>query len=158
MEGNAIGKIHMSILNRKICSGRGFVTYWLFVSGFHCIFMIYPWTANGMSWCSLYLLETRESSDERKGTKTGKWSYRFDMDFTVSCQGNDDDLSPCENSSVVAYTSTHAEEANHSNCVHIQIHTCIYLIRMSTQYLLCACIHINSIVATTYRGDTHMRN
>ena len=144
-EGNAIGKIHISILNRKICSGRGFVTYWLFVSGFHCIFMIYPWTANGMSWCSLYLLETRESSDERKGTKTGKWSYRFDMDFTVSCQGNDDDLSPCENSSVVSYTSAHAEEVTLSNCVHIQIHTCIYLIRMSIQYLY-VCMHTHKTV------------
>lgn len=46
-----------------------FVTYWLFVSVFHCIFMIYPWTANGMSWCSRYLWETRESGDERKEQK-----------------------------------------------------------------------------------------
>lgn len=31
--------------------------------------MIYPWTANGMSWYSLYLWETRESGDERKEQK-----------------------------------------------------------------------------------------
>lgn len=40
-----------------------------FLSVFHCIFMIYPWTANGLSWCSLYLWETRESGDERKEQK-----------------------------------------------------------------------------------------
>lgn len=40
-----------------------------FLSLFHCIFMIYPRTANGMSWCSLHLWETRESGDERKEQK-----------------------------------------------------------------------------------------
>lgn len=40
-----------------------------FLSVFHCIFMIYLWTTNGMSWCSLYLWETRESGDERKEQK-----------------------------------------------------------------------------------------
>ena len=55
--------------SNKICSSRGFVTYWLFVCVFHCYFMIYPWTANSMSWCSLYLLETRESGDEREEQK-----------------------------------------------------------------------------------------
>lgn len=29
------------------------------------------------------------------------------MDFTVSCQGNDDDVSPGENSSSVTHTDTH---------------------------------------------------
>lgn len=34
----------------------------------------------------------------KRGTKTGKWTYRFNMDFAVSCQGNDDDESPPEDS------------------------------------------------------------
>lgn len=31
--------------------------------------MIYPWAANSMSWRTLYLLETRETGDEREEQK-----------------------------------------------------------------------------------------
>lgn len=40
-----------------------------FLSALHRIFMIYLWMANGMSQCGLYLLETRESGDEREEQK-----------------------------------------------------------------------------------------
>lgn len=53
----------------KLAAAHGFVTYWLFLSVVHCIFMIYLWTANSMSWRGLYLLERREWGDEREEQK-----------------------------------------------------------------------------------------
>ncbi len=129
-----------SIWNRKICSGPGFVTYWLFVSVFHCIFMIYPWTANGMSWCSLYLWETRESGDERKEQKQENgvidliWillsAVRVMMMMWVPVRIR---------ARSHAYTRAHTEKVTHSKCAHTRIDTCVFI----QQYPDCTCsMHI----------------
>lgn len=59
---------------------------------------------------------------QKRGTKTGKWTYRFDMDFAVSCQGNDDDVRACEDSGSVShrhtlYTSLKLKETP-SSCIN----------------------------------------
>lgn len=49
------------------------------------------------------------------------------MDFTVSCQGNDDDVSPYENSSLVtntqAHTNTRRKWFTRNVPINTQIHT-----------------------------------
>lgn len=96
---------------------------------FHCIFMIYPWTANGMSWCSLYLWETRESGDERKEQKqenrlidliwillSAVWVMMM-MGIPVRIQAS-------------SHTLTHsavAVNATHLKCAHKHINTYILI-------------------------------
>lgn len=107
---------------RKICSGPGFVTYWLFVSVFHCIFMIYPWTSNDMSWYSLYLWEAGESGDERKEQK--QENGVIDLIWIL--------LSAVRVMMMMwipvriwtrphTYTSAHAEKVTRSNCAHTYV-------------------------------------
>lgn len=108
-----------SIRHGKIFSGPGFVTYWLFVSVFHCIFMIYPRTANGMSWRSLYLWETRESGGERMEQKQENrvidliWillsAVRVMMMMWVPVR-------------IQAWSHEYTGAVTHSKCAHIQVH------------------------------------